>query len=681
MKGLLPFIALISFVFFIHESTSMAQGAKRMNSIPEGASWKAMTEALPLGAETWWLSRIAQEKHRDHERKIMMGNLPEREEASNFGGYINLLTQDMVIEVDPETGYLEESIEIRIASNEDNLDKVPLSFPTTFKIENVRDGNDVPIEWQDSTNTMILSLETPLMLGEELIIRFEAQGTLQCGGGGIQPCAFGGSHSYATHADYYVQGSPITLDLFSGSMEIRVPPGLSVAATGRLDEAYYGDEYTSFRYVHDFETIYYSFAIAEYVMTEKEIADVPVRIHTLQNVSAYHDKMLLEAENIIDFYTKSFSPFPFNNLDIVQMDNNFGGGYGPQATIMMYADVFNTDGGGGWGGGDSSRIQLMSHEIAHQWWGNFVNLASVHSVILSEGLAEFSSAYHWAEEYDSRTNFISNGMNYLYTVPEEEDVPLSSSYIFQSPHYNVLAYDKASVVFDMLRDELGTQVYLEGIAAYIDSYGYSAADLSKFFEVMENVSERDLSTFRKQWVDGTRYPTLQVETNSFKGGDNEWIIQVKVVQEESEEPFSFTLPMSVTFEENHRRMKLKPIQIEGALTEMEYRFNQPVLRINPDPDRTYLTRLFGSDPRDPNLSGTSDGTDLLDMAIMMHRNILFSWGNNQYFYPNPSYLDRYDLDRNGSINDEDLSLFIEGPQEELEEELEEELPDSEDGTN
>ena len=77
------------------------------------------------------------------------------------------------------------------------------------------------------------------------------------------------------------------------------------------------------------------------------------------------------------------------------------------------------------------------------------------------------------------------------------------------------------------------------------------------------------------------------------------------------------------------------------------------------------------DQGDPNLSGVSDGSDLLDMAIMMHRNIVFSWGNNEYFYPNSSYIHRYDLDQNGTIDQDDLALFLNGPIEEETEETEE----------
>ncbi len=60
---------------------------------------------------------------------------------------------------------------------------------------------------------------------------------------------------------------------------------------------------------------------------------------------------------------------------------------------------------------------------------------------------------------------------------------------------------------------------------------------------------------------------------------------------------------------------------------------------------------------DLNLSGDIDGSDLLDMSLMMHRNIVFGWGGGQYFYPNGSYQPRFDLNTDGIIDESDLELF------------------------
>ena len=632
---------------------------------------EAMKKQLPVGADDGWLHRLNyQKQHRDREREVLSNHLPDSSDPTNFGGYINLITQNVALDFDPETGFIDEIIEITLVSNEDNLDKVPLSFPDHFNISSIETPEGESLSWQNSSNTLILEMDPPLNTGDELSFTLKADGNLECPSGGIKPCSFGGNFAYATHADYYLQGSPIVLDMFQGTLEVRVPSDQTVVATGRLEEAIYSPEGNTFRYTHDFETIYFSFAVSDYVTGEQMVDGIPIRVHTRQKDAEHHPEMLDIASDIVTFYASEFSKYPFFNLDMVQMDNEFGGGYGPQATVFMYAGTFDTDGGGGWGGGDSSRIQLVSHEIAHQWWGNFVNLNEAGSVILSEGLAEFSSAYHWQKQYDSRANFISNGMNYLYTVPPEEDVPIGSAAVFQSYLYNVLAYDKASVVFDMLQHELGPEPFMEGIHTYTENFGYRAAKLSDFFNVMEEVSGVDLTTFKDQWVNGTGYPRLSIQTESFQVTDEEWLIRLTINQSE-ENPFTLSLPLSVTFQGDHRKEVLEPIQIEGATTVVERRLKGAPLRINPDPEQIYLTRIAAMDQGDPNLSGVSDGSDMLDMAIMMHRNIVFSWGNNEYFYPNSSYIHRYDLDQNGTIDEDDLALFLNGPIEEETEETEE----------
>ena len=355
-------------------------------------------------------------EHRSHHRAHLPGeevDPRENKEAdeyqpSNFGGYINLLTQDVELTFSPETGEVSERITIVLEVNENYLDKIPLSYPDHFTVEDLSETSGREFTWFNSSNTLILELEEPANTGDIFTFVLDAVGTVQCPNTGIKPCDYGGEFSYITHGDFYVQGSPVVLDMFKGTLSVTVPSDQVVVATGRLVESIYNDDSSTFVYNHDYETIFYSFAASNYQTTEARIVGVPVRVHTRPNEELHHEEILTTAKSILEFYESEFSLYPFMNLDMVQMDNEFGGGYGPQATVFMYRGAFDTDGGGGWGGGEASRTQLISHEIAHQWWGNFVNLQSAGAVILSEGLAEYSSALHWEKVYDSRSNFVSN---------------------------------------------------------------------------------------------------------------------------------------------------------------------------------------------------------------------------------------------------------------------------------
>ena len=652
-------MTILSLIMMVHPGAVSATTWKPITALEKTPTPSEMLNKLPEGATLDWLLKMSRRGKESSHRQPL--NLSEAyEDMSNFGGYVNLLTQDVALDFNPETGFIDETISVTLEVNEDDTDKIPLSFPDHFEISEIKNSGGEDQEWSKSANTLIVYMDPPSKKGELLEFTMKASGTVICSNDGIKPCSFGGNYAYVTHADYYLQGSPIVLDMFQGSLEVTVPPGKQVVATGRLEEAVYNEESNSFRFVHDYETIYYSFAVADYQVTEELFKGVPIRVHTREKDVQHHTEVLDVTRNILEFYTTEFSDFPFDDLDLVQMDKNFGGGYGPQSTVFMYSGTFDMDqeGWGGWGG-SASRVQLISHEIAHQWWGNLVNMLEVNSVILSEGLAEFSSAFHWEKEYESRSNFISNGMNYVYTVPAEDDVPIGSAMVTQSYMYNTLAYDKASVVFDMLQHELGDETFRKGMSEYVATFGYSAANLTSFFETMSAVSGVDLDSFRAQWVDGTGYPRILARSTQVKTDEGDWLLQVSLEQV-GEQVFTVQLPIQVTHLEDERKEIIDTIVMDSETVNATFRFDAPILRVSVDPDRIYLHRIQSQDQGDPNLSGIADGSDLIDMAIMMHRNIVFGYGDSNYFYPNASYNSRFDLNQDGSINEDDVALLIEG---------------------
>ena len=76
---------------------------------------ETMLDHIPVGADGTWLHRlIHQQEHRQRERDILSDHLPESDDASNFGGYINLIKQDVTLNFDPETGFIEETIEVTL---------------------------------------------------------------------------------------------------------------------------------------------------------------------------------------------------------------------------------------------------------------------------------------------------------------------------------------------------------------------------------------------------------------------------------------------------------------------------------------------------------------------------------------------------------------------------------------
>jgi aminopeptidase N len=614
--------------------------------------------ALPRGVSSLDLATMVGRMARSHE--VVSPLAPEAPaEPSNYGGYYNILHMDVAVDLDPTTGEMTVVETVKLVSNQDDLDQIPLGFPG-FEVTSVTTPEDLPVPFEafPAQNLIRISPEVPLAKDEELTFVLTAAGKPECKPGGlVQACDFTKNLSYVTHAQYYPRNQSVMLDMFRAELSVTVPTGTVVAGTGRLFETTEDAEAakTTFRFTHDFETELLSFAMAPYETLTDESGEYPITLYVTKSHAGNMNSLLDLAKDILALYAEIYAPFPFLNIDIVEIGNSFGGGYGPQATIMMLSDIMGVSPDTNYW---ASLVQLMSHELAHQYWGNFVNIGSADSVSLSEGLAEFSSAYHFEQRFETRSNFVQNGMNYMYTVPENGDAAVGSASLYYSQYYTTIAYDKASVVFDMLRHELGDEAFFAGMQLYVDIHGYDSADIYDFFLAHETASGQDLGWFFNQWMLRTGSPVLTVAVAVEEDPAGGATLTMRFDQDGK--PFKMHVPVQITLHGTGEKLDLDPAWIEDESTTVSWKLDAAPMRVSTDPKRTLLQRTYAALPGDVNLSGAVDGSDLLDLAVLFRRNIVVKYGSNEWFIPNGGYLPRFDLNRDGYIDEADLELVLQG---------------------
>lgn len=209
----------------------------------------------------------------------------------------------------------------------------------------------------------------------------------------------------------------------------------------------------------------------------------------------------------------------------------------------------------GWGGGMEHQtnsfitypdVNLMAHELAHQWFGNKITCASWQDIWLSEGFATFSSNYFF-ERYDTATltalltihlNNVTSQPNGSVFVKDTSDV----NNIFNGR----LSYDKGSYTLRMLRFTLGDSIFFKAMNQYLNDplLKNKFATTADFKRNVEQVAQQDLTYFFNQWIYGEGYPSFHVQWNQNK---NNWA-KVKVFQTTSHPSVTFyKTPLPITF--------------------------------------------------------------------------------------------------------------------------------------
>jgi aminopeptidase N len=205
-------------------------------------------------------------------------------------------------------------------------------------------------------------------------------------------------------------------------------------------------------------------------------------------------------------------PYPWAKYDqSVAPDYIFGGMENVTATTQADDRILHP----AWAEPEANAEALVAHELAHQWYGNYVTARNWAHIWLNEGFATFFEAV-WAED----THGADAGA--LARLAEQEETidadraarrPLVFDRWVTDPlelFFSGHIYPKGATVLQMLRRELGDAVFWSGMRSYTKAHALGSVVTDDFQRAMERASHRDLSRFFAQWVHGAGVPAFQI---------------------------------------------------------------------------------------------------------------------------------------------------------------------------
>ncbi len=217
---------------------------------------------------------------------------------------------------------------------------------------------------------------------------------------------------------------------------------------------------------------------------------------TLEESMAASEKII----PIMQLFNNLFIQYPFSDEKYGHVQIGWGGGMEHQTMSSM---------------GNLS-FALMAHELAHQWFGDYITCGSWHDIWINEGFAEYvgGMAYQYLLDGIYWEPFIE----FLIERVTAENTPCGSVYV---PEINDvgrifdtrLTYYKGAMLLHMLRWKLGDEAFFTAIRNYlndndlINNYAF-AVDAKAHFEA---ASGYDLSAFFNSWYYGEGYPIYNIE--------------------------------------------------------------------------------------------------------------------------------------------------------------------------
>jgi aminopeptidase N len=289
-----------------------------------------------------------------------------------------------------------------------------------------------------------------------------------------------------------------------------------------------------------------SFVVGKYVKITDSYKNIPLGFYVYPGREATAQKAFANTKNMMRFFESLTGfDFPYNKYDQTIVANfQFGGMENITATTHADTEIFAVD------YMPSATEDLVSHELAHSWFGNLVTCRNWSELWLNEGFATFMEAAYYEKAYN-RLAYLSKIEEDAWRFMSEEAVNKNRHALFNvrarpdADLFDTTTYQKGGAVVHTLREEVGDAAFWKAINIYLNRHKFGNVETTDLQNAMEEASGRDLGWFFKQWIYQAGYPQLDVKQIYQPQKKTLDLIVTQTQKADEITPAAFVLPLEI----------------------------------------------------------------------------------------------------------------------------------------
>ncbi len=245
-----------------------------------------------------------------------------------------------------------------------------------------------------------------------------------------------------------------------------------------------------------------SLIVAPLVKVTDRWRTVPVDYYVYREDSALARPLFRVTPDMIDVYSRLTGvPYPWAKYAQTTVADFFGGMENVSATTLVdwlpdaraYADR-------PW-----YQHILIPHELAHQWFGDYVTTVNWANMWLNEGFAEFLPGQYWGAKHGRQLedDYYLDEYEQFMGIDHRRRMPLASL-----GSNNI--YPKGALVLEMLKKHLGEQRFWAGVHRYLKDHAFGTATTDDLRQAFLDATGENLDRFWEEWVYQAGYPEFRV---------------------------------------------------------------------------------------------------------------------------------------------------------------------------
>ncbi len=336
-------------------------------------------------------------------------------------------------------------------------------------------------------------------------------------------------------------------------------------------------------------------AAAPYVVVPDAYGTLPINYWVYPKDAAKAVPTYGKTPKMMEFFNRIYGyDYPWQKYDQISVPSG-GGAESTSATAMTHRIMVDekTE-------REFSAIGIVSHELAHQWWGDLITLRSWAHAWVNESFATYSDYLYFRHDRgddEGAINLQGKLDAYLREAKTRYVRPIvSDRYDQPGDMFDSHTYPKGARVLHMLRHQLGDAAFFDTLKHFLHRYAFEAVDTGDFIRSVKTVTGQNLDWFFDQWLFKPGHPVFDVRS--------EWdparkvvVLKVAQVQDFSRGMPVFRVPVSVAIVTDAGR-SASQVWIRGREETFEFPSETRPLLVRFDPDNVLLKEITFSKQRD-----------------------------------------------------------------------------------
>jgi aminopeptidase N len=360
--------------------------------------------------------------------------------------------------------------------------------------------------------------------------------------------------------------------LATSELRVRVPKQYTAISNGELIATTEEGEEKIYHWLQ--QQIHPSYlmtlAVGDFAEFKDEWRGKPVTYYVEKGKESTARLSMGKTPQMIEFYSQKFDyPYPYPKYAQVCVDDFIFGGMENTSTTLLTdrclldekaaLDNRNTE-------------SLVTHELAHQWFGDLVVIKHWSHAWIKEGMASYCEILWTEHEYskDEAAYYLLNeARSYLAEDSSRYRRPIVTHVYREAIElYDRHLYEKGACVYHMIRAELGDELFERAIQTFVKDNAHKTVETVDLLRAIEKATGRNLLFLFDQYVYRGGHPDFKVGY-SWDGDSNLAKVTVTQTQAKTDKGkinhlFDLKIPIDFGFSNNVKTFTVRINQQEQS---------------------------------------------------------------------------------------------------------------------